>query len=416
MLEDYADRLKSLADAGIPQLREARQQLQRVYGEYLAADPWTDKLLKERQREGWPAFVEYVLKTTEPVQGSDWPDFYVNANTSGDKLPPLLVCLHTWSGDSAQSKPRNEMRDFAKSEGWAFLHPNFGGPNFDAEACASESATSEIFDAVRELVITKQVDPERLYLVGFSGGGHMALHLAHRQNPKTFFEGMSTKLQKKPSIWAAVAADAPIVDLAAWASAEEINLRLGLKASKAKRKIGTDRYSNLVHNVCGGRLTLESVEKIKDEMEDGEGKLDPNDPVAKQYLQRSPLYHLGDPRNASHLRGLRIWLSAGLLDGIGSPVHPRHAVKAYRSLATLNGYSEEKELEDFWEPTRIRWHQEDDWITFNADPVILHLHGEGHVYQTKLIAKWLGSGFKVPPEIYGGALVAQKSRRRAVMD
>ena len=55
-------------------------------------------------------------------------------------------------------------------------------------------------DAIAYARSTTAVDARRIYLIGGSGGGHMALMMA----------------QAAPELWAGVSAWVPISDLAAW--------------------------------------------------------------------------------------------------------------------------------------------------------------------------------------------------------
>lgn len=112
---------------------------------------------------------------------------------------PLVVGLHTWSGDYRQVYlPRLEAA--CAERGWAYIHPDFRGPSWTPQATGSELAVADILDAVRFAQEQVSVDPRRLWLVGGSGGGYHALLLAGRA----------------PQVWAGVSAWVPISDLTAW--------------------------------------------------------------------------------------------------------------------------------------------------------------------------------------------------------
>ena len=80
------------------------------------------------------------------------------------------------------------------------MHPHFRGPNNHADACGSDLAVQDVLDAVSYMSERYSVDENRIYLVGVSGGGHLALLLAGRF----------------PQRWAAVSAWCGIADIARW--------------------------------------------------------------------------------------------------------------------------------------------------------------------------------------------------------
>ena len=112
-------------------------------------------------------------------------------------LKPLIVSLHTWSGDYSQDDPLAEM---AKNEGWNYIHPDFRGPNWSLDACLSKKALTDIDDAIQYAKDNGYVDMNNIFVVGTSGGGYAAigsyLETSHQVN--TFFS------------WV------PISDLSAW--------------------------------------------------------------------------------------------------------------------------------------------------------------------------------------------------------
>ena len=118
---------------------------------------------------------------------------------SGTAAVPLLVGLHTWSGDYRQ-RDLPAVETWCATRGWAYIHPDFRGPNWTPQATGSDLAVADILDAVRWAQEQGPVDPRRIYLVGGSGGGYYALLMAGRA----------------PQVWTAVSAWVPISDLAAW--------------------------------------------------------------------------------------------------------------------------------------------------------------------------------------------------------
>ena len=117
---------------------------------------------------------------------------------------PLLVGLHTWSFE--RSNQIKNMLPFAEKHDFNLLLPEFRGKNLSSnpickQACGSELAKQDIQDAIDYLVEQDLVDKDNIFLLGLSGGGHMALLMAG----------------KCPEYFKAIGAYVPITDLARWA-------------------------------------------------------------------------------------------------------------------------------------------------------------------------------------------------------
>jgi poly(3-hydroxybutyrate) depolymerase len=203
--------------------------------------------------------------------------------SSGDpESVPLLVGLHSWQGKFTQE---NGYLALAKEHGWAVVLPDFRGPNDNPNACASELAVQDVLDAVEYAKKHAPIDPRRVYLVGGSGGGHMALMMAARA----------------PNLWAGVSAWVPITDLAVW------------HAESSKQK---SVYANFLEQVCGGKP--------------GTPKTD------EQYRARSPLNYL------VAAKGLPIDINTGIHDGHKGSVPVSHSLRAFTLLAEVNEHPEKK--------------------------------------------------------------------------
>lgn len=140
---------------------------------------------------------ELWIKST--LDDTDQPSLFYFAGEG----KPLLVGLHTWSYDR-HNQVKN-MLPYAEKHGWNLLLPEFRGANFKSnphhrEACGSPLAVQDIFDAIVYVCESYRVDREKIFMLGMSGGGHMAL-LAAAKNPKLFL---------------AVGSFVPITDMAAW--------------------------------------------------------------------------------------------------------------------------------------------------------------------------------------------------------
>lgn len=206
--------------------------------------------------------------------------------TQVEEPVPLLVDLHTWSGDYKQSDPRSSIFEAAQARGWAFIHPDFRGPNVRPEACASDLAVADVLDAVEYAKRQGLIDEDRVYLIGVSGGGHMALVMASRS----------------PHTWAGVSAWVPISDLAAWHAQ---NCKDGQPG----------KYALHLEQVCGGAPGA-------------------SDAVDAEYHKRSSLWRL--PEAA----GLPIDINTGINDGHTGSVPISQSLRAFNALAVANGHSD----------------------------------------------------------------------------
>lgn len=85
---------------------------------------------------------------------------------------PLVVSLHTWSGDFTQEDP---LAAEALLRNWNYIHPDFRGANTKPEACGSKLVLADLKDAIRYMINTGRVDTSAIHVVGVSGGGYTTL-------------------------------------------------------------------------------------------------------------------------------------------------------------------------------------------------------------------------------------------------
>ncbi len=223
--------------------------------------------------------MEYSIESTaDNTQQPSYVTLPDGFEPSGETVP-LLVSLHSWSGNLEQ---RNQpLEQLANARGWIVLQPNFRGRNDHPEACGSELAQQDIVDAVEWVKEKYPVDVKRIYLSGNSGGGHMTMMMVARH----------------PQVWAAASAWVGISDLAAWHD---------------KHSAKDDGYGQMMRKVCGGKP--------------GDSKA-----VDEQYKQRSPLTFL------HQAVGVPIDISAGVHDGYTGSVPTRHSLEAFNAIAKADG-------------------------------------------------------------------------------
>jgi lysophospholipase L1-like esterase/pimeloyl-ACP methyl ester carboxylesterase len=92
--------------------------------------------------------------------------------TSKKTAQPLIISLHTWSGDYSQEDPLAKeilLRD------WNYIHPDFRGSNNNANACGSALVIADLEDAIVYAAKNGNVDTTNVHIVGVSGGGYATL-------------------------------------------------------------------------------------------------------------------------------------------------------------------------------------------------------------------------------------------------
>ncbi|MDQ4069742.1 MAG: prolyl oligopeptidase family serine peptidase [Actinomycetota bacterium] len=194
---------------------------------------------------------------------------------AGEGPQPVLVVVHSWSHGYLQHAGIPFGR-WAAQHGWGMVHPDFRGRFAAPEATGSDLAVQDVIDAVDFALQQGAVAPDKVFLIGFSGGGMMSLLTAGRH----------------PGRFAGAVAWVPIHDLVDW---HEYN---------AQRQT---RYADEIQHSCGG---------------------DPrHDPQARSSCEhRSPRAHLDAARQA----GLPVYIGHGVDDSV---VPPSHSLQAFNQLA-----------------------------------------------------------------------------------
>lgn len=115
---------------------------------------------------------------TSRLDGTSQPSLFFAAE---GKRRPLIVGLHTWSCE--RHNQIQKLLPLAEKLDFNLLLPEFRGPNLDTnpirhEACGSELAKADIIEALDYALENYDVDADNVFLIGGSGGGHMALLIA----------------------------------------------------------------------------------------------------------------------------------------------------------------------------------------------------------------------------------------------
>ena len=227
----------------------------------------------------WPTGFQSVTITSSADRSAQKAMVY----RSTKKSSPLIVSLHTWSGNWATPDP---LAPFVEQADWNYIYPDFRGPNNRPEACLGPSVVSDIDDAIRFGLKELNADKNNVAVVGMSGGGHAALgHLLSSDGPAV----------KAYSAWC------PITDLEAWFHQ--------LKA----RNLDSDA----VAKCCGDGQRIDT----------------------RVAIERSPV-HMDFDKN--HLKDCEILIRAGILDGTVGKVPYSHSVKFFNRCCAALGLENDR--------------------------------------------------------------------------
>ena len=213
------------------------------------------------------------IRIPSTLDGAQQPAFWLPPTGDGDQ--PLLVILHSWSAGYTQHAGIPYAM-WAQENGWAVIAPDFRGRNDNAAAVGSDLAVQDAADAIDYAVAQAGVDADNVYVVGYSGGGMMALLLAGRHPDKV----------------SAVAAWGPPQNLVEF---YDFSARLGRP------------YATHISIACGGNPTFAG-------------------PVQDECLKRSPITYMEAARAAE----VPVLIAQGIQDPF---VHSAGAAKVFNGLA-----------------------------------------------------------------------------------
>ncbi len=227
---------------------------------------------------------EIQVKST--LDGESQPcTFFVPDQYDAQVSTPLVVCLHSWGGNYKEKA--DKIIPEARKRGWLAILPNYRNGNHSPKACGSKFAVQDIVDAVNYVVETCNVDKNRIYLVGGSGGGHMSLVMAAQH----------------PEIWAAVSCWCPISDLKKFYDEMDPASESGKAADKEAKKFTEGIRTGLTKS-CGGAPGISPE-------------------VDREYQERSPITFISKAKDVS------LFIHHGAKDVL---VAPHHGEDAYQAL------------------------------------------------------------------------------------
>ncbi len=198
--------------------------------------------------------------------------FYKSKST---KPQPLIISLHTWSGDYSQN---DDLAGICKEKDINYIHPDFRGANWTKNACCSDLALNDIDEAISYAINNSNVDTSKIFVIGVSGGGYATL--------STFMK--SKHNISKFSAWAS------ITDLVAWYN---------------ESRIRNNRYDENILDCTssGKKLNIDNAKS------------------------KSPVYW---QTPADKLKKSQLFIYAGVYDGIQGSVPITHSINFYNKLLT----------------------------------------------------------------------------------
>ena len=238
--------------------------------------PWDDE-----QAKSWPIeFSEVEIKS--PLDEVLQKAYFYKTKKSNPQ--PLIISLHTWSGDYTQEDPLVQQ---ILERDWNYIHPDFRGMNNTPKSCGSKYVIDDIDQAISFALNNCNVDMQNIHVIGVSGGG-MATLLSYMNSnyPVLSF-----------SAWV------PISDLAAW-----YYQSLGRK----------NKYAGHILTATGSIDSVLNVEEARN---------------------RSPLFMVAP---TDKRKGSRLTIYAGIHDGYEGSVPVSQSLNFYNKVIKDNGASDDQ--------------------------------------------------------------------------
>ncbi len=141
-----------------------------------------DPAWDDTRSKNWPSEVPKVSIPSSADGKAQNAYFY---KAPGAERKPLIVSLHTWSGNYEQ---KDTLVHFCIRRGYHYIHPDFRGPNNNPEALGSNLVISDIDDAIAYALSNAPVDPGNIHVIGVSGGGYATVltYMKSKHNIRSF--------------------------------------------------------------------------------------------------------------------------------------------------------------------------------------------------------------------------------------
>jgi len=239
----------------------------------------------DEEQTPWPKETE-VVEIPSPLDGEIQKAYFFKSSKPGPQ--PLIVSLHSWSGDYTQ---KDDLLKEVMEKDWNYIHPDFRGVNNTPKSCGSKYAIDDIEQAISFAIENANVDIQNIHVIGVSGGGYATLY---------------TFMKSKHNI-ASFSAWVPISDIEAW-----YYQSAGRQNKYAGHMLTATESVNSVLNIEEARL-------------------------------RSPMF-MNTPRDARASSSLNIY--AGVHDGYTGSVPISQSLKFYNKIIKDFGTDESELISD----------------------------------------------------------------------
>jgi len=115
---------------------------------------------------------------------------HIPPSYDGSNPTPLVISLHGYGGNARSSEEVTGFTEKSDKESFIAVYPEGIGQSWNGPYCCGEAYSSNVDDVgfIRELINRLEqeynIDPDRIYVAGFSNGAIMAYHLAAELSDK----------------------------------------------------------------------------------------------------------------------------------------------------------------------------------------------------------------------------------------
>ena len=273
-------------------------------------------------QERVPRIEDVRIRST--ADGSQQPALWLSPQRL--RPAPLLVVLHSWSSGYLQNSSI-PFGAWAEQNGWAMIAPDFRGVNERPQATGSDLAVQDVVDSIDFAVEQGGIDEERVFVIGYSGGGMMSSLVASRH----------------PDRFAGAASWVPVYDLVDW-------------YGYVRDDLPQEAYADQIIASCGGDPSVSSQ-------------------AQESCRERSPRTHIARARDA----GLPIYLGYGLSDDRVPPHYAALALNQLAEPAERLGAAAVRALSERRLPDNLQGSVDTETYFGTADPTVFFARASGPV-------------------------------------